>query len=119
MLCPTIFSISRYHRQQLGLKFETFLSDFRLSEATTVATVALSRKTLFSILEYVAVVRNRAKILDPILMSLGGISLFYCQVHLEVFELRELLQVCKRTLKPTTLDKTKKLLNGLDIIKTM
>ena len=91
MLCAIIFSIRRYHRQKLGLKFETFLSDFRLSEVTTVATVALSRKTLFSILEYVAVVRNRAKILDPILMSLERISLFYCQVHLEVSELRELL----------------------------
>ena len=74
-----------FYKQQLGLKFETFLSGFRLSEGITVATVKLSRKTLFSILEFVAVVTNRAKILDPILKSLGGISLFNCQVHLEVF----------------------------------
>ena len=91
MLCAIIFSISRYHKQQLGLKFETFLSGFCLSEGTTVATVKLSRKALFSILEFVAVVRNGAKTLDPILMSLRGTSLFYCQVHLEVFSFRELL----------------------------
>ena len=84
-MCAMIVFISRYHRQQLGLKFETFFSGFRLSEGTAVATVKLSRKALFTILEFVAVVSNGAKILDPILMSLGGISLFNCQVHLEVF----------------------------------
>ena len=80
-----IFFISRYHWQQLGLRFETFLPGFRLSEGITVATVKLSRKTLFSILEFVAVVRDGAKIFDPILKSLGGVSLFNCQVHLEIF----------------------------------
>ena len=56
-----------------GLKLEmSFLSGLPLSNGTAVATFAFSGKTLFSILELMAVVSIAAKQLDVILMSLGG-----------------------------------------------
>ena len=56
-----------------GLKLKiSFLSVLPLSNGTTVATFAFSGNTLFSILEFMAVVNIGAKKLDAILMSLGG-----------------------------------------------
>ena len=56
------------------LKFEiSFLSGFPFSKEKSVATFALSWKTLFSMLDFTVVVRNEAKNSDAILMSLGGI----------------------------------------------
>ena len=58
-----------------GLKLEiSFLSGLPLSNGTTVATFAFSGNTLFSILEFMAVVSIGAKKLDAILMSSGGMA---------------------------------------------
>ena len=57
-----------------GLKSEiSFLSGFPLSNGTTVEVFALFGNTLFSILEFMAVVSIGGKKLDAILMSLGKI----------------------------------------------
>ena len=55
-----------------GLKLEiSFFSGFSLSHGTTVATFAFFGNTLFSILEFMAVVIIGAKKLNAVLMSLG------------------------------------------------
>ena len=56
-----------------GLKLEmSFLSGFFLSSGRAVATVALSGKTRFSVVEFMVIVSIGVKKLDAILMSLGG-----------------------------------------------